>query len=57
MLEEKRGDNGDSSSGDEDDAEDSSKKSKTKGDSDVLGKLMGDRDSAVEKPSIEEMGE
>lgn len=56
MLEEKRGDNDDSSSSDEDE-EDSGKKSKTKGDSDVLGKLMGDRDSAVEKPSIEEMGE
>lgn len=64
VLEEKRGDDATSSSEDEGEdgasgpARDSSnKKSKKYADSDVLDKLMGGKQSAAEKPSIEEMGE
>lgn len=62
MLEEKRGENESSGSGDESDGDhtgsraESARNSK-KTDSDVLDTLMGGRQSAADKPSIEEMGE
>lgn len=67
VLEEKRGD--DATSHSEDDSENdvygdsgpgrdsSTKKSKKAADSDVLDKLMGGKQPAAEKPSIEEMAE
>ncbi|KAJ5450129.1 uncharacterized protein N7458_006578 [Penicillium daleae] len=61
VLEEKRGENDDSSSADEGDDEGpdgDSQMSKDKGDSDLLGQLMGGITSkSTDKPSIEEMAD
>lgn len=60
VLEEKRGENESSSCGGESDGDgstESAKKLKNKVDSDVLDKLMGGKQSAADKPSIEEMDE
>lgn len=58
VLEEKRGDNEDSSRGDEGDDESpdgDSQKSKENADSDLLGQLMGAITCSSDKPTIEEM--
>ncbi|KAJ5578164.1 uncharacterized protein N7459_007128 [Penicillium hispanicum] len=66
VLEEKRGDNDDTSSDESENespgatpstARDANKKPKAEEDSNVLGKLMGENESATDKPSIEEIGE
>lgn len=68
VLEEKRGDNEVSSNNHESGgegadgvsgsgAESSNKKSKERGDSNVLDKLMGGKQSDADKPSIEEMAD
>ena len=60
VLEEKRGDEEDVSSGDEGDDESpngDSLKPKDKEDSDLLGQLMGGNPSSKDKPSIEEMAD
>jgi hypothetical protein len=60
VLEEKRGDNEDSSSGDEGDDESpdgDSQKSKENADSDLLGQLMGAITCSSDKPTIEEMAD
>ncbi|KAJ5727788.1 hypothetical protein N7493_005608 [Penicillium malachiteum] len=60
VLEEKRGDNGDSSGSDEDgegmDGIESDKRGDMADDSDILGKLMGGKDLDADKPSIEDLG-
>ncbi|CEO58900.1 hypothetical protein PMG11_03595 [Penicillium brasilianum] len=58
VLEEKRGDSEDSSSGDEgDDEGPDGDSAEDKGDSDLLGQLMGGITSSADKPSIEEMAD
>ncbi|KAJ5883648.1 uncharacterized protein N7473_010534 [Penicillium subrubescens] len=60
VLEEKRGDNEDSSSDDEGDDENpdgDSQKSKENADSDLLGQLMGAITCSSDKPKIEEMAD
>ncbi|KAJ6013672.1 hypothetical protein N7540_008263 [Penicillium herquei] len=60
VLEEKRGENGDSSGDERDDGMDgveSDKKGNMDGDSDILSKLMGGKDLDADKPSIEDLGQ
>ena len=62
MLEEKRDGSNDTSSDESDNgnleaARNTTESTKAKADSTVLSKLLGENVSAMEKPSIEEMGE